>query len=467
VCKSTRISILAPVEIRVAPGLLEPGAVGLMRPVLLLPGGIMERLTSSELEAVLAHELCHVRRRDNLFASIHMLVEAIFWFHPLVWWIGARLVEERERACDEEVLNLGHRPDVYADAILTVCKGYLESPLACVAGVTGADLKKRIETIMARRIGRNLDRAKKFLLVAAGVTTVTLPIAVGLLNVCTLASGQILHATGDRPSFEVASIKPWKRTSSPPPPPDGSNLPGTAAPVKVMKVAPVDAGPPPTDQIHMILPISILITSAYTLPVGSENRILGGPDWLRQDINQFEIRAKIETSEYAAMQKMTKAQQHERVALMEQSLLADRFRLKVHFETREMPVYALVVAKGGAKLNPAKNEEVRRISTLGNAQESEMTAVGVTLEQFVLSPLLSGAAGSRPVVDRTGLNGAFDFTLKWTPDQLAASTAAREVGADAPSLLTAIREQLGLLLVPLKAAVEVIVIDHIEQPSAN
>jgi uncharacterized protein (TIGR03435 family) len=282
----------------------------------------------------------------------------------------------------------------------------------------------------------------------------------------TLASGQILHSTGERPSFEVASIKPFKRTPSPPPPPDGTNLPGSAVPVKVMKVAPVDAGPPPADHVHMILPISILITSAYNLPIGSESRILGGPDWLRQDIDQFEIYAEIEDSEYAAMQKMTPAQQHQRVALMEQSLLADRFRLKVHFETREMPVYALVVAKGGAKLNPAKNEESSRISTLANAREREMTAIGVTLEQFVLSPLVTGPAGGRPVVDQTGLKGAFDFTLKWTPE-LAASAAAKEVGVDAPSFFTAIREQLGLLLVPSKAPVEVIVIDHIEQPSAN
>jgi len=283
----------------------------------------------------------------------------------------------------------------------------------------------------------------------------------------TLASAQILHATGDRPSFEVASIKPRKRTPIPPPLPDGANLPGTAVPVKVMKVAPVDAGPPPADQLHMILPILELIASAYNLPAGSGSRILGGPDWLRQDIDQFEIQAKIEDSEYAAMQKMTPAQQHQRVALMEQWLLADRFRLKVHFETREMPVHALVVAKSGAKLNPAKTEESSRISTLANGQEREMTAIGVTLEQFVLSPLLTGPVGGRPVVDQTGLKGAFDFTLKWTPEQLAASAAAKELRADGPSIFTAIREQLGLLLVPSKAPVEVILIDHIEQPSAN
>jgi uncharacterized protein (TIGR03435 family) len=117
-----------------------------------------------------------------------------------------------------------------------------------------------------------------------------------------------------------------------------------------------------------------------------------------------------------------------------------------------------VVAKTGVKLNPAKNEEPSRLSTLGNEQGNEMTAIGITLEQFVLSPLLTGSAGARPVVDQTGLKGAFDFTLKWTPDQSA---------ADGPYFFTAIHEQLGLMLVPSKAPVEVIVIDRIEQPSAN
>jgi hypothetical protein len=79
----------------------------------------------------------------------------------------------------------------------------------------------------------------------------------------TPASGQILHVTGDRPSFEVVTIKPWKRT--PRPPPDSTNLPGNTVPVKVMKAAPLDAGPPPADRLHMILPISVLIASAYNL----------------------------------------------------------------------------------------------------------------------------------------------------------------------------------------------------------
>lgn len=94
-----------PVPVMAAPDLIEPGVFGILRPVLLLPEGILEQLDHAQLDAILAHELCHVRRRDNLTATIHMAVQAVFWFHPLTWWIGARLVEERERACDEEVLQ--------------------------------------------------------------------------------------------------------------------------------------------------------------------------------------------------------------------------------------------------------------------------------------------------------------------------------------------------------------------------
>ena len=93
-----------------SPSMPEPGVVGIWRPRLLLPDGIVERLTPAQLRALIAHERCHIRCRDNLVAALHMVVEAIFWFHPAVWWIESRLVDERERACDEAVLQSGYRP---------------------------------------------------------------------------------------------------------------------------------------------------------------------------------------------------------------------------------------------------------------------------------------------------------------------------------------------------------------------
>ena len=129
--------------------------------MLLWPRSIGARLSDEQVEAILAHELAHVRRRDNLTAAIHMVVQSVFWFHPLVWWLGARLVDERERACDEDVIRLGSEPQVYAEGILKTCEFYVESPLACVSGVTGSDLKKRIERDHEQRCWIRAERLAK------------------------------------------------------------------------------------------------------------------------------------------------------------------------------------------------------------------------------------------------------------------------------------------------------------------
>ncbi len=192
----------------------EPGVYGIRRPVLLLPAGITEQLTPSQMEAILAHELCHVRRRDNLATAIHMAVEAVFWFHPLVWWLGARLMEERERACDEEVVRMGNEPQVYAEGILKICELYLESPLACVAGVTGANLRQRIEIIMANGDPLKLNLARRVALTAAALLALALPILVGVLNAPPLHAQFELRPTV-APKFEVASIKACKSDVNP------------------------------------------------------------------------------------------------------------------------------------------------------------------------------------------------------------------------------------------------------------
>jgi len=140
------------VEIRSSHGSLEPGVFGIARPVLLWPHGITGRLEDEHLKSILAHELLHIRRRDNLAAAIQMLVEAVFWFHPMVWWMGTRLVEERERACDEQVLESGGDRQVYAESILKICEFCVGSPLTCVSGVTGAELKTRITRIMSGQV---------------------------------------------------------------------------------------------------------------------------------------------------------------------------------------------------------------------------------------------------------------------------------------------------------------------------
>lgn len=434
--------------------LMEPGIFGILRPVLIWPEQLSGRLDDEHIQAILSHELMHAQRHDNLTAALHMLVEAVFWFHPLTWWIETRMVEERERACDEAVVQRGGRPEAYAESLLKACRFCVESPLPCVSGITGADLSRRVRSIMTLQLER-LTMGRKILLTSLAFLAVAAPVAFGIMRMIPIY-GQILHATGPLPSFEVASVRPWRRAPVPPPPPGEKIITE-----KVIMVDPSSGGQrgQSSDRVHVIMPISILIATAYNLPLGSK-RILGGPDWTNDNVDQYEIQAKIDTSQFAAMQKMTPLQQREQVALMEQSLLADRFKLNVHFETREMPAYALILAKGGAKLTPAQSNEANRLSSLDGEHGTVLTAKAETLDQLVHSPLLLGGA---LIVDQTGLKGAYDFTMTYQRYQLAAGPSE----TDAPSLFTAIQEQLGLRLVPIKSPVEVIVIDHIEKPTEN
>src|SRR5687768_1331646 len=180
----------AGIEIRTAPTALEPGVVGFRRPVILLPAGIDSYLTADQFAAVVAHEICHVRRRDNLTAAIHMAVEALFWFHPMVWWIGARLVATREQACDEHVVAETAEPIAYAEGIAGVCRRYVEAPHMAVAGVSGADVKARIAAILANRTGVRLTLPKRLVLAAVAVLSLTIPIVTGAIEAAAFAAGQ-------------------------------------------------------------------------------------------------------------------------------------------------------------------------------------------------------------------------------------------------------------------------------------
>lgn len=308
---STPIEIPATVEVRSSPGLLEPGVVGLLRPILLLPAGIAERLTPSQLEAVLAHELCHVRRRDNLFAWIHMIVEALFWFHPLVWWIGAKLVEERERACDEEVLSLGTDPRVYAAGIVNVCKLYVESPLVCVSGVTGSKLKKRIEAIMTNRIALRLKFVKKIALTGAGIAALTLPIAIGVMNAPLIRAQSAARAAA---KLEASSIRPC---SDEPGLKRGAGYSLSAGRLNTGRMALAGA-----DHLGLIQRAYVRFADGHPHWPGIVP-ITGGPAWIRSELYNIDARAEGNVNQEMMQGPML------------QALLEDRFQLKIHRETEK------------------------------------------------------------------------------------------------------------------------------------
>lgn len=451
--------IRKPIEIRLSRGSLEPGIFGVTRPVLIWPAGISDRLDNAQLEAVLAHELGHVRRRDNLTAAIHMLVEAIFWVHPLVWWLGARLVEERERACDEDVLAFGSERRVYAESILKTCEFCLESPLACMSGVTGADLQKRSAHIMTEGLVRRLDVRRKMLLGVVGLAAVLVPVVSGLPDAAqTRIQAQVEAPTVNALGYDVASIKPNK---------SGGNLTRMMFTPDGLSVT---GGPP-----------MMLIMSAYGV---NPRQISGEPEWLTSE--RYDIEAKMDPATADELSKLSEDQRKAARERMLQVLLTERFKLKVHQETKELPIYALVVAKNGPKLREAKPGDTYPNGIKGPDGRSGAGMMfggreGLAAQAVPIANLvrhLSLQLG-RTVIDKTGLAGKYDFTLKWAHDEIPSSMfkgpesgppgpdSAGFPDSSGPSLFTALEEQLGLKLESQKGPVEILVIDHVERPSEN
>jgi len=346
------------------------------------------------------------------------------------------------------VVRLGHGPGFGGWSLRSGLRG--GSPAGSLAdALRQLTMISTVLWLTSFFLRRSPGIGKRVVLTALGLLGVAASVAFGSVPMPPVHA-QILHATAPLPSFEVATVRPWQPPQMiPPPVPAPTGLPDVRPTGPPRRWDPGRPGGQRTDRVHVIGQVSILLQLAFNLPVGSERQIVGAPGWVMSEADRYEIQAKIDSSLFAAMQTMTPTQQREQVDLLEQSLLADRFKLKVHFETREQPAFALVVVKGGSKLTPAKPGETPQLSASAN----ETTGTAVTLDQFVHSPLLRPEG--RIVIDQTGLTGAYDFTIKG------------EDGADPASFFTLIQEQLGLKLVPAKAPVEVIVIDHIEKPSEN
>jgi uncharacterized protein (TIGR03435 family) len=196
----------------------------------------------------------------------------------------------------------------------------------------------------------------------------------------------------------------------------------------------------------------LLILEAYDIKF--YNQLLGLPRWATNE--QFDIEARIDEDSLPAYRKLSERERKQQAAPMLRSMLEDRFQLKVHHETRVLPVYELVVAKAGFKLKQAHAPE-NLYGMLTDKGRIKIRA-GPIGSRFIVG--LTMASG-RIVIDKTGLAGYYDIDLNWTTDEDLAA------GVTGPSLFTALEEQLGLKLVPARAPVDVIVIDHIAPPSPN
>lgn len=265
-----------------------------------------------------------------------------------------------------------------------------------------------------------------------------------------------------KPSFEVATVKPNA---------SGENR------IAIM-------GQPGGRFLATNIPLTMLMGSAYRV---RDFQIIGGPNWIRTD--RWNIEAKAEEGSIPPPVTPPDPTTISPISLMLQSLIEDRFQLKMHRETRELPVYELVVAKGGPKLKLSEDQSPIRPPERGappppipqrggpmprgstRMGRGNLESSGVPLATFVTA--LSQQLG-RPVIDKTALQGLYDIKLEWTPElgQGPISPGGPEPpppppDAAGPSIFTAVEEQLGLRLESTKGPVEVLVVDSVEKPAEN
>jgi uncharacterized protein (TIGR03435 family) len=521
-----------PLTMRMTDAALEPGVFGVWRPVLLWPRGISSHLDDGQIEAVLAHELAHVERQDNLKAALHMAVQALFWFHPLVWWLGARLIEERERACDEAVLQRGSDPETYAEGILKTCEFSVESPLACVAGVTGADLRRRIEQIMEGRIAGRLSLGVKLFLACVACLVVIVPaFAISAHHMDRIAGRGVSVAQGvgrdSRPgnpeasaAFAPPSLHQYSllgalhraaahvhrytidrlfglgrddapQAAAPASSPDPSTAAFEVASVKPNKSGdgPVQIGMQLTRFTAVNVPLRQLIVFAYGV---QPYQVDGGPGWLTTE--RFDITARIPDRFANVGGRLGEIGP---INYMMQKLLADRFKLVVERSSKEAQVYELRLARADGKLGAALTRSTVDCAALlaqaraggpppspraDGAQPCGLMMgpanfAGGSMPIAQLAKALSGRVG-RPVIDKTGLTGGYDFSLTFAPEFGGPGGGAPPtpppgapplppIDPNAPNLFTALQEQLGLKLESARGPVDTIVIKSVEMPAAD
>ena len=308
-----------------------------------------------------------------------------------------------------------------------------------------------------KNIAGNLDFNRNFMLGRAGCAAVSILIVFGAVYTRpSRARSQQSPEAAPSYEYDVASIKP--------------NMSGTNM-VRLMFI--------PSGLSGTNVTLEMLIRSAYGI---EENQISGGPSWLKSD--HYDIDAKMDSPTADAFHKLSEEKRRLATQHMLQALLADRFKLAVHHDSKELSIYALVVAKNGPKLRQAKPDDtypngIKGPDGIARAGMMRMGRGQLTSQALPLSELarLLTSQLDRTVVDKTGLPGNYDFTLQWTPDESQGAMfrgpdtgpqgSAPPPDASGPSLFTALQEQLGLKLESQKGPVEIYIIDHAEKPSEN
>jgi uncharacterized protein (TIGR03435 family) len=315
--------------------------------------------------------------------------------------------------------------------------------------------------MMMQRVARKLFFGGKPLSAAARMIAVAAPILFGFMNATPSPAQSTPAATAPPPAFEVVSIKP--------------NKGGMGVMIR-MAHGSFEA---------KNITVKLLLQEAYGV---KESQISGAPPWI--DSEHYDIEAKPDDSFADAERKLSRDEAIAQHRQMLQSLLADRFKLTLHHDSKELQIYSLVVAKNGPKFHeaavkPSDSDPPKLPEPGGPAPKGgvwmtgrgEINVTGASLSMFSNVLSMQPEVG-RIVLDNTGLKGNYEFTLKWTPDesqgQMFGGPGAGPDGrptpppnTNGPTIFTALQEQLGLKLESQKGPVDTLVIDHVERPSEN
>ncbi len=413
------------VEVLLHNALPGPMTCGVLHPVIVLPRDA-ETWNPDDLNRAIIHELEHVRRCDSLSRCLARTICAVYWFNPLVWIAWRKLVLEAERSCDDAVLGYSEGA-AYANQLVELAKRVLASqktPLLAMAN--RADLVTRVGAVLDERQPRGRAGASALAMACAAA----LMIVLSLSPVTLVAAPQETHA-----AFEVASIKPTPATRS------GDQY-GTY-------FRSLPGGRFTAENVSL----RTLIMVAYRV---ESNQISAG-NWLKSD-DRYDIEAKADDNDpqFKNAQAAGPGAMQGLRNLMLQQLLAGRFKLAVHSETKQASGYALVVARGGAKVK----EPTEARPGYGSISVARGRLIGQRAPLSMLAAQLTRVL-RQTVADETGIDGGVDFKLEWTPDDTPPDLAS------GPSIFTALQDQLGLRLEARKEGTEVIVIDHAEKPNPN
>jgi bla regulator protein BlaR1 len=411
-----------------------PVTVGWLRPAVILPK-CWQRWTAAQLDAVMLHENAHARRRDPLVQWLALLNRALFWYHPLAWWLERRLSVLAEEACDAAVLERGHDPRDYSEYLLDIARTVAQTGGRInVWGMAmpGSSLAQRIRMIVDSQPVPRISRMRLICAAAA-----CLAASCFLASVTVLAQTQTAPAA-NAPAFEVASVKQNKTGGM------GASARGGSTSLS------------PAEITMQNCTLWKIIGLAYGFGE-DKDYALTGPDWIKSE--RYDIVAK-----FPADMPKDRTQMVDRVQLMLRTLLAERFKLVVHHEPKVLSAYALVVGKNGSKMAQAGDGHRMNIGPASMTGQTPMAHFADLLSQKL----------DRPVVDLTDLKGVFEVKLEWSPDVNppdVISNKATEPAPDngtKPSIFTAIQEQLGLRLEARKLPVDVLVVDRAEKvPTEN